>query len=153
MELNVLPGGSLWYIQTAPDSQRKTTEVPYIQTAAAIRLAPTTLQLPWAVWKNLKKERKGIGKKKNLDHLQIRHIQRRREGRSCGSGSHIREWTPRKFQPQMICSSPCFLCPEKSPPRNDSPFASMLPEILSMHHIASKTPFFIFERRQGINNN
>ena len=36
-------------IQTAPDSQRKTTEIPYIQTAAAIRPAPTTLQLSLAV--------------------------------------------------------------------------------------------------------
>lgn len=149
MELNVLPGGSLWYIQTAPDSQRKTTEVPYMQTAAAIRPGPHHLAAAMGcVKKILKKERKGI--EKNLDHLQIRHIQRQREGRNCGSRTHVREWTQHKFQPRMIC----FLCPETSPPGNDCCFPSMLPEILPVYHIASKRYlpprlFFFFFWKEG----
>lgn len=41
----------------------------------------------------IKKERKGIEKKQNLDHLQIRHIQRQRKGRSCGNRNHMKEGT------------------------------------------------------------
>ena len=51
----------------------------------------------------IKKEKGKEKKKKNLDHLQIWHIQRQRKGRSCGNRNYGRERTCRiNFQPRVI---------------------------------------------------
>ena len=61
MERNVLPGGSVWYIQTAPDSQRLQRSHTYKQLLPSAR-PPPSCSCHW-LCKKTKKERKGLEKK------------------------------------------------------------------------------------------
>ena len=61
MERNVLPGGSVWHIQTAPDSQRKTTETHTYKQLLPPARPPPPCSCHW-LCKKIKKERKGLEK-------------------------------------------------------------------------------------------
>lgn len=92
MELNVLPGGSLWHIQTVPaHKERLQRSHTYKQLLPSARPPPPCSC--HGLCEKIKKERKR--REKNLDHLQIRHIQGLRKGRSCGNRNRVRERTPR----------------------------------------------------------
>lgn len=89
MELNLLPGGSLGSIPTAPDSQREASERQRTHTCKQLP-SPTTLQLLLAVWRKKKKrkERDGVGGGEGvLDHLQIPQSQGRGREEAVDTGT------------------------------------------------------------------